>query len=323
MHLSKNTSEPSESARGRMSLGSTMPFLRRPRMPGAGQASSPPACGLCGDRMVRRRSGGGSDSCCSTRRSEPANSPRRRSAEQPMSSPDSARRAGSPRASRTSRSLAVRKERVWRAHEEAGRAGDVSLPGRSDSMERADSTRAAARYCPLVSVACTAASSSWLELDVPLRLNVLLDTKLRSLYCAVLMLDSVVVSVDSALVCARTLVLVLVLALSAVTTRAFSELKAASFMRRLRLSSSSSSILPNLSDTTNDTYTQFNTPFFIYSIYLLPYNLSITIYFKHNTLKEHGTVFITLGPPTTRRSLLTLRSTCNKMCALSNTLRYW
>ena len=185
-HLSKNTSEASESLRGSISFGSTMPFFRLPRIPGGeGHCTSVIAMGLWGLSIVRRRSGGGRLSCCKARRSVLANRPRRFSAEHPMSSPDSARRAGSPRVSRTSRSLAVRKElRCVRTvvQELEGRAGDVSLLGRRLSIERALSTRAATKYWPLVIVVCATSHSSWLELEVPLRENVLVfDAKLLSL----------------------------------------------------------------------------------------------------------------------------------------------
>lgn len=208
MHLSRNTSEASESLRGRISFGSTMPFFRLPRMPdGVGHSSSVTAIGLWGLKIVSRRSGGGRLSCCKARRSV-ANRPRLFSADDPMSSPESARRAGSPRDSRTSLSLAVRNELRWDrtvVQELEGRAGDVSLHGRRLSIERAVSTRAAARYWPLVIVVCATSHSSWLELDVPLRENVLvLDTKLLSLYWAVEMLELVLLSADSEDACWRT-----------------------------------------------------------------------------------------------------------------------
>lgn len=236
MYLSKNTSDPSESLRGRMSLGSTIPFFLLPRIPdGVGHSSSVTAIGLWGLKIVSRRSGGGRLSCWRARLSEPAKSPRRFSAEAPISSPDRARRAGAPRASRTSRSLAVRNELRWDrtvVQELAGRAGDESLIGRKLSMERAVSTRAAIRYCPLVTAVCAAPShSSWLELDVPLRENVLVfDTKLRSLYCAV----EILASPDSEETCCRMQ--------ASSWDFTIRELKAASLILRLLLSSSSSSI---------------------------------------------------------------------------------
>lgn len=209
MHLSRNTSDASESLRGSISFGNTMPFFRLPRMPdGEGHCSSVTAIGLRGLNIVSRRSGGGRLSCCKARRSV-ANTPRFFSAEEPMSSPESARRAGKPLDSRTSLSLAVRNELRWLrtvVQELEGRAGDVSLHGRRLSIERAVSTRAAARYWPLVIVVWATSHSSWLELEVPLRENVLVfDTKLLSLYWAVEMLEHVLLSVDSVDACVRTL----------------------------------------------------------------------------------------------------------------------
>lgn len=240
MHLSKNTSEPSESLRGKISLGSTIPFFRLPRMPdGEGHCSSVMAIGLCGLRMVSLRSGGGRLSCCRALLSVLANKPRLFSA-LPMSSPDKARLAGRPRASRTSRSLAVRNElRCVRTEVQlAGRLGDVSLLGRRLSIERAVSTRVAHKYCPVVTFVWAISHSSWLELEVPLRENILaLETKLLSLYWAVDMLE-VFVSADSDETCWRTNP-----SSNDCTTRAFNEPNVARFGRRFFRSSSSSSIL--------------------------------------------------------------------------------
>lgn len=225
-----------------------MPFFRLPRIPeGVGHSSSVLAIGLWGLRIVSRRSGGGKLNCCKALRSWEANSPRRFSADAPMSSPDSALRAGEPLVPLTSLSLAVRKDRcAWAltlVQELAGRAGDAASFGRRLSIDLAVSTLAATKYCPLVIAvrAVGASHSSWLELDVPLRENVLvLDTKLRSLYCVVDMLE--VASADSEETCCR-------MTLSSsdeCPTRAFRELKAASFSLRHLLSSSSSSILATL-----------------------------------------------------------------------------